>query len=213
MKNIVDFTSHESLKTFPWESVYEGLARAEKTITTFYGDEHSKRHDTNDGRWKNRNEWRWYNVLKSGLNVEGFNVNLNSFLGDYWWARIHEPVWVPTNNFKLFNPLIHWISSSGIFKHTGRILFFIQLANQGSPNHIDFDVLKVPENLRKPSDFLWITPPDNPKTLTINGEQAPWACWFNHFLHHGSAPKDIPQWSLRIDGEFSQIFRRQYDLF
>jgi hypothetical protein len=208
--SVYDFTSAPMLQSFPWEETFVGLARANKTITTFYGDEHSKRHDTNDQRWKDRNEWRWYNVLRDGLTVEGFNVNVTSFIGEHWWARIHEPVWLETVNAQYFDPLLQWITDSGIFNHTGRILFFIQLQNQGSPQHIDFDVERVPQHLRQPSEFLWLTPPTNPKKLLVDGELAPWACWFNHFKPHGTVAQDRPQWSLRVDGKFTDEFRNQY---
>jgi hypothetical protein len=207
MKDIYDLSAIEPLKTFPWESVYRGLALADKSVTTFYGDVHSTKMRGTDKDWPNKNNWRWYNALKHGVQVEGFNVNLTGFVGEHWWARNHEPIWAPTANMKYFDELQAWIKTSGIFKHTGRQLFFIQLAGQGSPDHVDFDPNGVPGHLRAPSEFIWLTPPENPKRFHIAGVQSPIACWFNHFKPHGTDPTDRPQWSLRIDGVFTDEFR------
>lgn len=209
---IHDFTKVPALASFPWESVYVGLAKAKKTVTTFYGDVHSTQYVSEaDSRWADKDQWRWYNAAKYGVNVEGFNVNLNRSPGkDFWWAKNHEPGWISTDNMALFSDLQTWLKSCGFFKHTGRQLFFIQLANQGSPIHTDFDPLEVPAHLRAPSEFIWLTPPDRPKTLTVEGVQAPWCCWFNHFTKHGSNPESDTRWSMRIDGVFSDDFRNQY---
>lgn len=211
-KSLIDLTAVPELMSFPWVSVCEGLARSNKTVTTYFGDEHSKQHETNDGRWSDRSTWRWYNAFSKGLNVEGFNVSLTSFIGEHWWARMHEPdIWKPTANYLHFTKLMQWLKVSQIFKHTGRIVFFIHLGGQTSPLHTDFDPLLVPEHLRQPSDFLWLTPPNNPKQLTVGHETAPWACWFNHFVLHGSAPvENRTQWSLRIDGQFDPQFAATY---
>lgn len=210
MKDFYDLTDTPSLVSFPWENVYRGLAMSHKAVTTFYGDVHSTEYRHTEVGWADKNSWRWYNALKHGVNVEGFNVNVTTFIGPNWWARNHErDVWKPTINHKHFPELLEWISRSGIFNHTGRILFFIQLAGAGSPQHTDFNPMEVPEHLREPSEFLWITPPDNPKTLIVNGVAAPRACWFNHFKPHSSAPSNRPQWSLRIDGVFNKDFRER----
>ena len=208
---MLDLTKLPQLQTFPMQEVIEGLARAKKTVTTFYGDSHSTQHNGDaDNRWVDKDQWRWYNALKHGAQVEGFNVNLNYTTGSHWWAKNHLPGWIPTDNMQHFAALQQWLVNSKIFHHTGRQLFFIQLAGQGSPIHTDFDPMKVPEHLRAPSDFIWLTPPDRPKTLTVDGVVAPWCCWFNHFKPHGSQPEIEPKWSVRIDGVFSDSFRREY---
>jgi hypothetical protein len=215
--SVRDLTSVPALNTFPWETVYTGLAKSRKTMTTFYGDVHSTKFTrTLDDRWTDRDQWRWYNALRHGVNVEGFNVNVTALPNKYmhfdqhWWARSHEPIWEPTDNAKYFDVLRQWIDNSGIFKHTGRQTFFIQIAGQSSPLHTDFDPAGVPEHLRKPGEFIWLTPPDRPKQLTIAGQTAPWCCWFNHFDWHGTAPEKDTRWSLRIDGSFSDEFKTKF---
>jgi len=209
-----DLTKLAALATFPWESVYEGLAKSRKTMTTFYGDVHSTKFThTLDARWSDRDQWRWYNALKHGVNVAGFNVNVTALpaeymqFGKHWWARSHEPIWVPTDNARHFGELRQWIKNSGIFKHTGRQTFFVQTAGQSSPEHVDFEPADVPENLRAPGEFIWLTPPDRPKHLSVKGVAAPWCCWFNHFDRHGTEAESDTRWSLRIDGGFTDEFK------
>ena len=208
MKSLYDLTAHPSLQQFPWEDTFVGLASAHKSVTTFYGDVHSTQYQHTAKGWKDKNSWRWYNALKHGVQVEGFNVNVTGFIGDWWWARMHEAnVWQRTGNAEHFGALFDWLRICGMFESTGRILFFLQLKGAGSPQHTDFDPSAVPVHLREPTEFLWLTPPDNPKQLTVDGQEAPYACWFNHFLPHGSAAADRPQWSLRVDGKFTPSFR------
>jgi hypothetical protein len=212
-----DLTAHPSLKDFPWESVYEGLAKSRKTLTTFYGDLNSTKFThTLDNRWADRDQWRWYNALRHGINVEGFNVNVTSLPASlmhhsqHWWARSHEPIWEPTDNTKHFVDLQSWIRGSGIFEHTGRQTFFVQLRGQGSMTHTDFNPEAVPEHLRTPGEFIWITPPEMPKRLLVSGEPAPWCCWFNHFEPHGCPPESETRWSLRVDGKFTKAFKDEF---
>lgn len=213
MNNWYDLTSEPSLQKFPWTSTIVGLANAHKTVTTFYGDIHSTGYADSIDEFPDRNTWRWYNALRFGVPVEGFNVNLNSYIGQYWWARIDEAeIWKPVPNQKFFPELMRWITESEIFKSTGRIVFFIQLQGQNSPDHTDFDPQKVPPHLREPSQFLWLTPQQNPKSFRVGGEKMPWACWFNHFIPHGTEAADRPQWSLRIDGKFTDSFRQRHSL-
>lgn len=213
---IFDFTSWPALQTFPWEEVYVGLAKAKKTVTTFYGDLHSTQYaHTFDQRWADRDQWRWYNSLRHGVNVEGFNVSLSGCTHmrweDQWWARSHQSeYWKPTPEAAMFPQLQAWLHQSGIFKSTGRQVFFIQIAGQGSPTHTDFDPLKVDAELRKPGEFIWLTPPERPKRLHVNGVTVPWCCWFNHFDPHGSPPEQDTRWSLRVDGVFTDVFREQF---
>lgn len=210
---IVDLTTAPQLSSFPFQDVVEGLARARKTVTTFYGDVHSTQYtSTADARWTDKDQWRWYNALAHGANVEGFNVNLTACktmaFSDYWWARSHQgDRWAPTDNMRFFGKLQSWLKGSGIFSETGRQVFFIQLNGQHSPIHTDFDPLKVPEELRAPGEFIWLTPPDRPKTLTVGGQAAPWCCWFDHFVPHGTSPEADTRWSLRVDGVFAKEFR------
>lgn len=211
-----DFTGVPALSAFPWESVYDGLARSKKTVTTFYGDVHSTKftHTARRG-WADRDQWRWFNALRHGVGVEGFNVGLTGCVkmeyGDHWWARSHQAdFWRPTDDMRHFAALQEWLRHSGIFESTGRQVFFIQINGQHSPVHTDFDPAGVPEELRAPGEFIWLTPPDRPKQLKVSGVEVPWCCWFNHFDPHGSDPATDTRWSLRIDGVFTQEFRNKY---
>lgn len=202
-----DFTTHPALASFPWESVYRGLALSEKTVGTFnvgdiqkYGLENVKYQDMRP------TDKRWYLALKHGFEIDGFNVNVTeSKTAQVLWFRSCDPsCWRPSKNYPHFTDLLQWIDDSKIFKHTGRILFFITLQGQFSPPHVDFiyNGIGLPPGFKTP-EFLWITPPDNPKQLLIQGERAPWACGFDPMLEHQTLPAVKTQWSLRIDGEYA----------
>lgn len=217
MSKVFDLTQLPALQTFPWDAVYEGLARARKTVTTFYGDVHSTQFThTFDKRWTDRDQWRWFNALRHGVNISGFNVSITGLPAQYmqfnqhWWARSHEPIWEPTTDAVHFGALREWLAQSGIFESTGRQVFFVQLAGQNSPRHTDFDPAGVPEHLRAPGEFVWLTPPQNPKRLMVNDQPAPWCCWFNHFDWHETLPETNTRWSMRIDGKFTEAFRQMY---
>lgn len=204
----VDYTGFDWMQRFPWEDVYRGLALAEKTVATFnvgeiqrYGLEHVDL----DARPTDK---RWYLALKHGYEIEGFNVNVTVPAGaDTPWFRTGEAAaWMYGANAKHFRSLIGWINSTGLFSSVGRIVFFVTLPGQKSPPHVDYvhnDVERLP-NGASPSEFLWITPPDNPKQLLVGDAVAPWACRFDPMIEHQTLPSTKTQWSLRIDGKYKK---------
>lgn len=200
---LVDKTSHPALGTFPWESVYEGLARAEKTVATFnvgpiqkYGLENVRYNMLPTNK-------RWYLAVKHGYPLEGFNVNVTEAitLPVAWFQCGDSKFWRPAANAKFFGPLLDWIEKSRLFTSTGRIVFFLNTPGLASPPHVDYvhNGVDLPKGVRQ-SEFLWLTPPDNPKQLYVDGQLAPWACSFDPMIEHWTTASDKTQWSLRIDG-------------
>lgn len=200
-----NFTQHPAMESFPWESVYYGLGLAEKTVGTFNTGDIQKFGLQNIKYNMRPTDKRWYLGLKYGFDIEGFNVNVTETktIQVPWFQSGNPECWQPSKNYSLFTPLIKWIEDSKIFKHTGRILFFITLPGQFSPKHVDFvyNGINAPANFD--SQFLWITPPDNPKRLIWNGIELPWACSFDPMLEHETLPSTKTQWSLRIDGAYA----------
>jgi hypothetical protein len=207
MPSIIDYTSHDFIKKFPWESVLQGMAWAEKTVTTFNVGE-IQLHGLENVRLNMRpTDKRWYLALKHGYVIEGFNVNVTEpkSLPTPWFQTGNSSFWQPSKNAQYFKPLLDWINASGMFSEIGRVVFFITLPGQFSPSHVDYvhnDLQKLPQGA-SPSEFLWITPPENPKQLIVGTQEAPWACSFNPFVEHYTNPSTRTQWSLRIDGVYS----------
>lgn len=210
MTEVRDFTTHAALREFPWEAVYKGLALAKKTVTTFnVGAIYKHGLASVPDPVIRPSDKRWYLALKHGYAVEGFNVNVTdpargidiseAILG--CWNPL---LWTDNPNTVLFEKLRQWIKESGIFQCTGRISFFLTLPGQLSPQHTDFTYSGIDARARvECTDFLWLTPPDNPKALLSQGKQVPWACWFDPFEIHETLASPNTQWSLRIDGKYS----------
>lgn len=208
MKHLRDFTKHPALQNFPWEAVYRGLGFAEKSATTFnVGPLYQFGLQNVPYQNMRPSQRRWYLALKHGFPLGGLNVNLNDprgTIGNSIFRCWDAEAWVDNANRQHFPELDEWIKQSGIFRSTGRILFFITFPQQHSPLHSDYSYgdLKA-EQLVTCTDFLWLTDPKNPKQLVCAGAAAPWACWFDPLCEHETLPAATTQWSLRIDGVFN----------
>jgi hypothetical protein len=203
---LLDFTSHPSLSSFPWEDVYVGLARAEKTVATFNVEEIYTHGLQNVGYDMLPTEKRWYLAAKHGYPLMGFNVNVTEAiqLPVPWFKTGDAALWKPsTRNAKHFASLLRWIDDCRIFSQVGRILFFLTLQGHCSPSHVDYANNGRSKPADAVNDILWITPPDNAKHFMVNGWQAPWACGFDPLSPHATLASDKVQWSLRIDGRYS----------
>lgn len=207
MPSVIDYTGAEWMRTFPWERVLQGMALAEKTVTTFNVGSIQKHGLENVKLPMRPTDKRWYLALKHGYEIEGFNVNVTEprSMPTPWFKTGDADYWQPSKNAQYFEPLLSWIRSTGLFKSTGRIVFFVTLPGQFSPPHVDYvhnDLQQLPEGA-SPSEFLWITSPLNPKELVVGDVVAPWACNFDPLIEHYTRPSSRTQWSLRIDGEYA----------
>jgi len=185
MKDIYDLTSILSLNDFPWIEVQNGLIESENFPSGFYG------------------------IKKDGTMGYTVSLTVQKNSGPYRWYMLEiSEEWVDHENKKNFPLLCQWIKNSNIFKNTGRIIFFVQPPNISTPAHIDEDLSRAPTEYQKPREFIWLTHPDTGKQLFVNNTPAPYACWFNSYTLHSSTPSEIITWSLRIDGNFTDNFKK-----
>lgn len=115
-----------------------------------------------------------------------------------------------TNNKEIFSNLIDWIYNQLPFTEVGRILFFIHEHNCEIPIHRDGTNYHPHTN-----EFLWINPRGTKKFFVYNEEtgeknyvNTPVA-FFNDLDLHGGDPINSMSWSLRVDGTFTDEFRKQ----
>lgn len=205
---ITDLTKLPALADFPWEATHVGMARAVKAVTTFnVGAIYKHGLQSVPSSIVRPSEQRWYLALKYGYAVEGFNVNLRDPIkGDMKRAIFNccDPYfWTDNSNAAYFGDLYEWIDRSELFQAVGRITFFVTLPGQLSPKHTDYTYDGIDARTYvKCTDFLWLTPPDNPKVLLSEGQPVPWACHFDPLAEHETLASPNTQWSLRIDGKF-----------
>lgn len=216
MKNFYNLEGLIDLNSFPWIEVYSGLAKSHKNASIFYGHEVVAAQDlnllSNDAYLKLTPEQRvWYRAVGGGHPLKGLDILLTT--PKAWagaWYRIDEPEWWSKNgNADHFQKLFDWIRTINVFSGTGRIIFFIQLQGQNTPPHVDEDKSNIPEGYSRQKEFLWLTPPSNPKKLLIEGERAGHIVWFNNYVRHETVAEDNIRWSLRIDGKFNSTFKER----
>lgn len=216
MKNFHNLEGLIDLSTFPWIEVYSGLAKSHKNASIFYGHDKTAGQDLNllaeDSYTNLTPEQRvWYRAVGGGHPLKGLDILLTtpkSWAGA--WYRIDEPDWWSKNgNAAHFPTLLEWINKINVFSGTGRIIFFIQLQGQNTPPHVDEDQNNIPEGYSRQKEFLWLTPPTNPKKLLIDGVHAGNLVWFNNYTTHETVAEDNVRWSLRIDGKFTSEFKNR----
>jgi hypothetical protein len=186
MKDIYDLTLEVPFDKFPWEEINLGIKKSNKSPTRFYG----------------------HPADAIGL---GSDIFLTSAVDrkNAWYKLAEKENWKNNINMNNFPLLQTWITNLTFFKNTGRILFFLQEAGKFTPAHIDEDINRAPIEYQIPSEFIWLTNSVNGKKLIVNGNQAPYACWFNSYLTHNTIPSDTETWSLRIDGKFTDEFKQK----
>jgi hypothetical protein len=117
-------------------------------------------------------------------------------------------VW--TANKEFFPDLINWIYSELPFNEIGRILFFIHEHHCEIPIHRDGTEYHTHNN-----EFLWINPRSTKKFFIYNEETSEKnyvttpVAFFNDLDLHGGDPINSMSWSLRVDGKFTDEFRKQ----
>jgi hypothetical protein len=184
-KNLYDLTSVISFDKFSWEEIPKGIELSIKTDTRFYG----------------------YDYLRQDLGKDIF-LTWPLVRNQSYFTLGEKNLWRDSPNMINFPSLKLWINSINIFKNTGRILIFLAEPNIFTPSHIDEDLDKAPKEYQHRAEFIWITSPINGKNLIVDGQPASYACWFNNYSVHSSIPQDIMTWSLRIDGKFTDEFKK-----
>ena len=184
-KNLYDLTSVISFDKFPWEEISKGIESSIKSNSRFYGYDHVTQDLGKDITWT------WSLVRYQSYFTLG-----------------EKNLWRDSPNMINFPSLTSWIDSINIFKNTGRILIFLNEPNKSTPPHIDEDLSKAPKEYQHRAEFIWVTSPINGKNLIVDDQPASYACWFNNYSVHSSIPQDIMTWSLRIDGKFTDEFKK-----
>jgi len=120
-----------------------------------------------------------------------------------------------TNNTKNFPKLKAWLDGliGTVFEQYGRILFFIHEHDCKLLLHRD-GIMQVPHK----NEFLWLNPTNIKKFYVYdeNTEQRhdvnSTAVFFNDLDMHGGDSNQEMTWSLRIDGVFTEDFRRKLNI-
>ena len=109
-----------------------------------------------------------------------------------------------------FPKFIKWLNNSNVFESIGRIEIFMVDMFVPIPMHEDRSAAQLPDD---PKEFIWIN---------INGDKPFWCidddgnkvylgrvAWFDDEILHGSDPINWMAYSFRIDGIFTEEFRKQ----
>lgn len=115
-------------------------------------------------------------------------------------------------NVKHFPKLKEWLDSliGTVFTHFGRTIFFIHEHDCELLTHRDGTKYREHN-----SEFLWLNPMGTKSFYVYNedtGDQhyvSTSAAFFNDLDMHGGDPVSSMTWSLRIDGVFTEGFRKQ----
>lgn len=204
MKDSYDLTSIANVESFPWDEIPTGIARSTKKASIFYGYNFVESKLT-------REQQMWRDAIVQGLPLKGLDILLTS--AKNWkgsWYRLGiEKDWAPTENLQHFPRLQQWLKASNIFKEIGRQIVFIQLQNTSTPRHVDQQLNDAPEEYRAQPEFIWITSPNLGKRLFINDVEVSHITWFNSYLEHYTLPDSGLRWSIRVDGKFTDEFKKE----
>ena len=208
MHDFYDLSNLIPIDRISWEELYKGIAKSTKQGVPFYG------HNDHVIPGFNREETEWYHSIKFGDSLKGLAVILRSPKNPKtaWYTLGESNNWNETANYKHFPELIKWINDSNIFTETGRIIFFIQLVGTQTPRHIDEDLSNAPLEYQKRTEFIWLTDPNNPKQLLVNGSPTKNFTWFNNYVPHETLSSNTTKFSLRIDGKFTEEFKKKLDI-
>lgn len=169
------------------------------------------------GEMNNRDQFIQYLKLTMGAYDAYQFVFLKTEDGG-WETRFDEKDWTPDSEY--FPNLKTWLENlvtSKIFTHLGRILFFKQEHDCVPVCHRDLygndmgvhgygthrnEFIHISPNSQKQM-YLW--DPETKEKVYIPSR----ACWFNDSDWHGSEKSRTQSYGLRIDGRFTDKFRKQ----
>lgn len=170
-----------------------------------------------DYRWEDMSQEQRRLFLK--LYKKLYSPNNSVYLKDtenYTSLQAYLEKWNSTlytynNNIKYFPNLKKWLDNliGNVFEEFGRTLFFIHEHDCELLTHRDGTKQRPHRN-----EFLWINP-TGIKSFFIYNENTTErhyvtskAVFFNDLDMHGGDKNDIMTWTLRIDGVFTEEFRK-----
>jgi hypothetical protein len=115
-----------------------------------------------------------------------------------------------TENVKYFPNLIDWIYKLPVFREVGRIIFFMNEHGCDLQLHKD-----APKEFPHREEFIWLNPTGKKKFFVYDevGNVRHYieskAAFFNSMDWHGGDAIPTLEYSLRIDGKFTEEFREQ----
>lgn len=130
--------------------------------------------------------------------------------GNYHLKNQSDHVTVFERTDSNFDFMYDWLNKQKIFDDIGRVLFFLSNPYQGSQIHSDYPRLLNTDRVR--DQFVWIRF-DHRKKFFVYDEYTKekhyfdgHVTYFNNVDYHGSEPSELPCFSLRIDGRFTEEF-------
>lgn len=166
------------------------------------------------GGLENRDQFVQYLKLAMGAYDAYQFVFLKTEAGG-WESRFEEKSWTP--DIQYFPNLKIWLEGlveKEIFKHLGRIIFFKQEHDTVPGIHRDLYQGNADDYPPHRNEFIHLTPdknkgmflwdPDNDQKIYINAR----AAWWNDSDWHSASPSTVQTYSLRIDGVFTDKFRK-----
>lgn len=136
--------------------------------------------------------------------VDGIHAYMNKADQDFF-------AW--TSNAAHFPKLKKWLDAliGPVFESYGRILFFIHEHDCQLLTHRD-GVAYAPHK----NEFIWLNPKSTKKNFFVYDEHSDTkhyvetsAAFFNDLDMHGGDAGEYMSWSLRVDGKFTESFRKQ----
>lgn len=166
------------------------------------------------GEWKNRDQFVLYLKLALGAYDPYQFVFLKTEAGG-WDTRFEEKDWTP--DAEHFPELVTWIENlrGDVFKHLGRIIFFKAEHDVKTSLHRDLIYPKETDFFNHRHEFIhlrtrldrdfYIWDQENDIKYTADSK----AIFFNDQDWHNGGIANVQTYSLRIDGEFTDEFRKK----
>jgi hypothetical protein len=115
-----------------------------------------------------------------------------------------------TNDFKF---LFEWIDSQNVFNEYGRVVMFINEPGVKTVTHRDY-----PNPRSHRNEFIWLTLNSLKRFFVLDNDGTKHytdsrVIYFDNANWHGSEPCQFANWSLRIDGVFSDDFLNRTGLY
>jgi hypothetical protein len=132
-----------------------------------------------------------------------------------WETRFEEKDWTP--DIEYFPNLKIWLNNlvnQEIFQHLGRIIFFKQEHDSVPGIHRDLYTGDADNYPPHRNEFIHLTPDQNKGLLLWDPETnhreyiTSRAAWFNDSDWHGASISPVQTYGLRIDGVFTEKFRK-----
>lgn len=204
MKDSYDLTSVIDMTNFPWDEIPLGIAKSVKKASIFYGNNHNAHGLTPEQK-------TWYDSVVNSQPLKGLDILLTSAKSwhDAWYKLGINEHWTPTANLQYFPRLQAWLTEIKVFEQIGRQIIFIQLQHASTPKHVDQNLRDAPAEYQRPSEFIWITHKDHGKKLIVNNSETSHVTWFNSYAEHYTLPDSGLKWSVRIDGMFTDKFKKE----